>query len=125
AMMEPFFDVHACDESLEEIDFDHPARFIGLTGKSNQWERARKIATEFRKRGKIIIIRGSFASLSSDRVRPYCDILVRGEIEEDYSKIFKEIAEGDYQSEYIATRPQLKNQPLPDWSVYKNDRALS
>ena len=73
------FHIELCDENATPVDFDHAADFIAITGKVSQWRRLRQVADEFRRRGKIVMIGGPYASLSPEDVRPHCDILVRGE----------------------------------------------
>jgi radical SAM superfamily enzyme YgiQ (UPF0313 family) len=124
AMVPDDFHVQLCDEHVETIDMSTTADFIGITGKVSQWGRMKSIADEFRRRGKTIIIGGPYASLSPDVVRPHCDILIRGEMEEIASKIFADIRSGHWQSEYVGTRPDLRTSPLPRWDLYPNDRAI-
>ncbi len=42
------FLVELCDEQISTIDFDHPADFIGITGKSSQADNMIKLAKSFR-----------------------------------------------------------------------------
>ncbi len=123
-MMQPYFEVEICEASLFQVDYDTDAEFIAITGKISQWNHMVEISTEFRKRGKTIILGGSYASLSYDRVRSYCDILVRGEIENIADEMFKEIASGNWKSEYEGTQADLAKTPLPNWSLYPNEKAL-
>jgi hypothetical protein len=76
------FQVKVCDEHISGVDFDASADFVGITGKVSQWGRMQAIAAEFRRRGKTVIIGGPYASLAPETVRPHCDILIRGEMEE-------------------------------------------
>ena len=76
------FAIRLCDENVSPVDYDTDADFIGITGKVSQWGRMRSIAGEFRARGKTVVIGGHYASLSPEAVRPHCDILIRGEMEE-------------------------------------------
>ena len=78
----------------------------------------------FRARGKTVLIGGPYASLSPERVRPHCDILVRGEIEEMAPRLFGDLAAGRFQSEYTGNPVELARSPLPRWDLYPNDRAL-
>ena len=41
-----------------------------------------EMAGEFRRRGKLVVIGGPYATLNPEDLRPQTDILVRGEIEE-------------------------------------------
>jgi hypothetical protein len=125
AMAPRGFDIILCEEYLTPVDLDSSADFIGITGKITQWERMRSLATEFRRRGKPVIIGGPFASLSPDVVRPHCDILIRGEIEEIASEIFSDLASGKWKEEYVGEKPDLRLTPLPRWDLYPNDRAIN
>jgi hypothetical protein len=124
AMVPDGFGVTLCDEHVVAIDFNTEAEFVGITGKISQWRRMVTIAAEFRKRGKVVLIGGPFASLDPETVRPHCDILVRGEIEEIAQGLFRALIEGNWASEYVGTRPDLKSSPVPRWDLYPNERAI-
>ncbi len=118
------FDVEICDEHIAPADLDRSPDFVGLTGKSNQVGRMIELAQAFRKRGRTVIIGGPYASLDPDAVRPYCDILVRGEMEEIAAELFSDLAAGRWREEYVGTKPDLSASPIPRWEIYPNDRAL-
>ena len=124
AMAPDDFHVELCDENASPINFDSTADFIALTGKVSQWGRLQEVADEFRRRGKTVMVGGPYASLSPEDVRPHCDILVRGEIEEIAAKIFSDLRAGRWQDEYVGTKPDLRDSPIPRWDLYPNDRAL-
>lgn len=117
------FGVSICDETINPIDFNTDANFIGITGKVNQKCRMIEIANQFRAKGKIVIMGGSYASLSPDKVRDYCDVLVRGEIEDIAEGLFNDLRRGDFKTEYEGTKPSLENSPIPRWDLYPNHRA--
>jgi radical SAM superfamily enzyme YgiQ (UPF0313 family) len=125
AMIPADFGLEVVDENISDVDFEHPFDIVAITGKISQWARMRAIATEFRRRGKLVIIGGPFASLSPETVRPHCDILVRGEGEETVEKVFVDIREGRWRQEYIGSRADLSTSPLPNWRIYPNHRAIS
>ena len=118
------FGVELCDDNIFPADLDHPARIVGMTGKWSQFERMALLAQEYRRRGKLVVIGGPYATLSPEKVRPYCDILVRGEIEEVASSLFDDLARGHWRKEYVGGRPELGLSPVPRWDLYPNDRAL-
>ncbi|MBV8817920.1 MAG: radical SAM protein [Acidobacteriaceae bacterium] len=120
---EDFF-VTLCDESISPIDFNSNADYIGITGKINQRARMIAIAQEFRKRGKVVMIGGPYATLSSAVVRPYCDILVRGEIEEIADDLFSDLKSSCWRDEYVGDKPDLSRAVIPRWDLYPNDRAM-
>src|SRR5207302_8728003 len=119
------FDIALCEENADSIDFSRRPDFVALTGKVGQWGRMREIAAEFRARGVCVIIGGPFASLSPEAVRPHCDILVSGEIEEIAEGLFADLRSGQWKSEYVGTKPDLSGSPLPRWDLYPNKAAIS
>ncbi len=118
------WDVTVCDEYLEPVDFDHPADYVGITGKVAQEHRMLVLADEFRRRGKTVIIGGPYASLSPELVRGHCDILVLGELEEIAAGFFADLDAGGWKAEYTGDKPDIRSSPVPRWDLYKNHRAL-
>ena len=125
ALVPADFEVRLCDENVTPIDYDADADFVAITGKVSQWTRMQAIANEFRRRRKIVIIGGPFATLSPEVVRQRCDILVRGEIEEIAADIFSDLRARSWQPEYVGTRPALEHTPPPRWDLYPNERVLT
>lgn len=125
AMASRHLEVEICDEILTAIDFDTPAEIVGVTGKISQLRRMQWVASEFRRRGKTVVIGGPHASLVPSSLRDYCDVLVLGEIEEIADEVFSDLAAGTHRDEYVGTRPDLSTSPLPDWSAYPNDRVIT
>jgi radical SAM superfamily enzyme YgiQ (UPF0313 family) len=124
ALAPPDFDITICDEHIAPVDYDHPADWIGITGKVNQRQRMTAIADEFRRRGKRVVMGGPYASLSPEALRPHCDVLVRGEVEEISAELFGDLRAGTPREEYLGGRPDLAHSPVPRWDLYANERAL-
>ena len=118
--------VSICDERVQPVDWDTEADVVGLTGKVSQRARIIELAAEFRRRGKLVVIGGPYASLSPADMRPHADILVAGEVEEIAGSIFADIESGAWQSEYLGTKPDLNLSPIPRWDLYpRNSAALA
>jgi hypothetical protein len=111
------------DEQCGAIDLAPPEPFVGLTGKVNQWPRARALAAHYRALGKVVVIGGSFASLSADTVRPHCDVLVRGELEPIAATLFADLERGVWRAEYEGAPADLACSPAPRWDLYPLERA--
>jgi radical SAM superfamily enzyme YgiQ (UPF0313 family) len=124
ALAPPDFKVEICDENVSTVDFDHPADWIGITGKVSQCRRMITLADEFRRRGKRVVIGGPHASLNPEVLRPHCDVLVRGEAEEIASAIFSDLGAGRPREEYVGEKPDLALSPRPRWDLYPNDEAM-
>ncbi len=124
ALAAPHLRVAVCDEVVEPIDFGAGPDYVGLTGKVSQRARMIAIAREFRRRGVKVMIGGPYASLDPEAVRPYCDILVRGEIETISDQLFADLAAGTPRNEYVGGTADLAQTPVPAWHIYRNERAL-
>lgn len=127
AMVPEDIAVTICDEHLEPVDFTLDVDVVGITGKISQWGRTKSIAAAFRRRGKTVIIGGPNASLCPEVVRPHCDVLVRGELEDIADEFFADMHAGELRDDYEGTRPDLKISPVPRWDLYSryNDRVLT
>ncbi|MGH8656746.1 MAG: cobalamin-dependent protein [Gammaproteobacteria bacterium] len=101
AMAPSNFEVQLCDQHLSPVNFDCAADFVGITGKITQWGHMMEIAQAFRQRGKVVVIGGPYASLCPAVVRPYCDILVRGEVEDIVEELFSDLRGGCWKTEYV------------------------
>jgi radical SAM superfamily enzyme YgiQ (UPF0313 family) len=124
AMAPDDWQVSICEEFVEPVDLDTDADFVGITGKITQGARMLALADEFRRRGKTVLVGGPYASLSPEVFRGRCDVLVIGELEGLAEGFFADLEKGNWQSEYVADRPDLSLSPLPRWDLYPNDRAL-
>jgi radical SAM superfamily enzyme YgiQ (UPF0313 family) len=118
------FDVTLCDQNIGEVDYEREVDYVGITGKVTQFGHMAAIAEEFRRRGKVVIIGGPLASLSPEKVRPHCDILVTGEIEDIAGELFADLREGTWKAHYLGGQPSLASSPVPRWDLYPNDRAV-
>ena len=119
------FDVVLCDEHVTPVDLDMPVDYVGITGKISQRTRMIALAEEFRRRGKTVLIGGSYASLSPDAMRPHCDILVRGEVEHIFDQICDDLRTSHWRDEYVGDKADLSNSAIPKWGKYPNNRALT
>lgn len=126
AMAPDDWDISICDEFIAPIDFDHPAEIVGITGKITQGDRMVEVAEAFRAKGKTVLIGGPYASLSPEKLRPHCDVLVVGELEGIAAELFADLESGQFRAEYDASheKPDITTSPLPRWDLYPNDRAL-
>lgn len=113
-----------CDERVDPVDLDTAAEVVGLTGKISQRLRCMELATEFRRRGKLVVLGGPYASLCPEDMRGYADIMVRGEIEDIAAGLFSDIERGEWRSEYIGGKPDLSNSPIPRWDLTRKGVAL-
>jgi radical SAM superfamily enzyme YgiQ (UPF0313 family) len=125
ALAPPHWDISVCDEHLAPVDFDHPAAYVGITGKVSQAARMLELAAALRRRGKIVLLGGPSVSLSPEAFRGHCDILVIGELESVAPELFADLERGSWKDEYVGERVDLALSPVPRWDLYPTERALS
>jgi radical SAM superfamily enzyme YgiQ (UPF0313 family) len=113
-----------CDERIETVNLATTADVVGITGKVSQRDRMIELASEFRRRGKLVIVGGPYASLNPEDLRPHTDILMRGEMEEVAPRLFGDIAAKRWEREYEGTKPDLALSPMPRWDLYPRRLAL-
>lgn len=110
--------VEICDADLAPPDFETDAEVIALSGFYINWWSMRAIADEFRRRGKLVVVGGPFATLSHDTVRPHADILVRGEAERIWPSVVEDIRCGRWQPEYVEhEHVDITQTPVPRWDL--------
>jgi radical SAM superfamily enzyme YgiQ (UPF0313 family) len=124
SLASPYFQVRVCEANVEPIDYSADVDFVGITGKLTQVGHMLRIAREFRRRGRTIIIGGPFATLSPEAVRADCDILFRGELEGIADQFFSDLASGTWKADYDGGQPDISASPLPRWDLYPNNRAM-
>jgi len=117
------FTVELCDQNISPVDFDTDADYIGITGKITQRGQMIRIAREFRRRGKVVLIGGPYASLSPQCLRSECDILVQGEVENIAEQLFSDLRNSCWKPEYQGAKSDLSATPVPLWNAYPNHRA--
>ena len=116
--------IRLCDEQVATADADPPEAVVGLTGMVTQWRRLRELALGYRERGRTVVVGGPLATLSPELVRPWCDVLVRGEAEGVAAELFADLARGRPAAEYAGPRPDPLSVPAPRWDLVNNERAM-
>ncbi|MBI2058579.1 MAG: B12-binding domain-containing radical SAM protein [Nitrospirae bacterium] len=118
ALVPPEHEVVCCDENVEEVALDTNADIIGITGYNLQVARMIELATEFRKRGKLVLIGGPYATLDPDSLRPYADVFFLGEAEYTFPQFWKDYASGSWSSIYEQKESvSMDHTPVPRWDT--------
>lgn len=110
--------IEICDERGDDVNFETGAEVIAITAKVSQRARMKVLATEFRRRGKLVLVGGPHVSLWPDDIRGHADVVVIGEMEDIAAEIFADIEAGEAKPEYRGGKPDLRNSPLPRWDLY-------
>lgn len=111
------------DENVEEIDFDLSCDMVGISCMHVQAPRAFVLARAFRDRGRIVVMGGSFPTLSPEICRPHADVVFIGESERTWPKFIGDYERGEWVDTYEETeRVDLTKAPVPRFDLLKMDQ---
>src|SRR5438093_607302 len=110
------WEVDLIDEAVEDVDFDRPCDLVGLSVFFFKQKTAYEIATEFRKRGKKVVIGGVHPTYCPDEALRYCDAIVCGEAEDLWPQVVADFEAG-------AMKRLYKMGSFPSMENYKNPRV--
>jgi radical SAM superfamily enzyme YgiQ (UPF0313 family) len=122
----PPHEVVLCDENVEAIDFDTDADIVGITGFVIHKRRMFELAEAFRRRGKLVVAGGPFATLCPEEFHDRVDVLFVGEAEYTWPRFVRDYEAGHWQAEYRQEeKPSMLDSPLPRFDLLKVDRYRS
>ena len=108
-------------EITEKIPYDTDADVIGIGGVGHAAKRAKDIAIEFKKRGKIVFMGGPMVSLVPELAKEYCDAVMIGDSEETIKELCHDIERGQLKPYYEKPITSLST-PLPRYDLVVNKR---
>jgi len=111
------YNVKIVNENYSELDFDEDADVVGITCYTMTAPRAYRIADEFRKRGKTVIMGGYHVTALPDEALQHCDCVIKGLAEVNWPRALKDFENGKLKSIYerdhdfdISKIPPLKRE---------------
>jgi radical SAM superfamily enzyme YgiQ (UPF0313 family) len=108
--------VDLVDEAVEDVNFEHPCDLVGLSIMTCYAPRAYEIATEFRKRGKTVVMGGVHPTYCPDEALQYADAIVFGEAEELWPELIADFESG-------AMKQRYKMESVPTLEQYRSPRV--
>ena len=116
-------EVKVTDENIEDIDFDKDVDLVGITATTFMAPSAYKIADEFRRRGVKVVLGGIHPSMLPGEALQHADAVVVGEAENVWARLIYDYKNNRLKKIYKSEeRPELGNQPLPQWDFLKNEK---
>jgi radical SAM superfamily enzyme YgiQ (UPF0313 family) len=118
-------DVDLLHEMVRPIDYDTDADFIALSFMDFCAPHAFEVAEKFRKRGKIVVAGGKYASTFPQQVIPHMDTTVIGEAEKIWPQVVEDLVKGKHKKVYEAPfAPSLEDIPPPRYDLIEADFAV-
>jgi len=113
AFVKPPHQVFHVDEYNQIIDFDLPVDLVGITCNTPNSTHVYRIANEFRRRGRPVVLGGPHVTLLPEEAMEHADSIVMGEAEDTWPVVLADAEKGKLESIYKTNRPpSLKNLPL-------------
>lgn len=110
-----------CLEVIEDVPFDTDCDVIGIGGVGHAARRAKDIAVEFRKRGKIVFMGGPMVSLIPETAKEYCDSVMIGDSEETIRELCIDIENNRLKPFYEKPLEKL-SYPIPRYDLVVNKK---
>ncbi len=111
AALPDYVDIEFIDENLEEIDFDDPVDFVGISMMLTlQIKRGWEIADIYRKKGIKVIFGGISTMLHAEETRRHADAVFLGEAEGRMEEVFADFRHDRLKPcyDYIDKRPPIE-----------------
>lgn len=107
------YEVKIVEEELEKVNFDEDCDIVGISTMTANAPRAYKMAMEFKKRGKTVVIGGVHATVLPHEAIRYADAVVIGEAEDTWGILLNDFEQGKLQRFYTSHQPDASLCPLP------------
>ena len=125
ALTPDIVEVDLLHEMVRPIDYDTDADFIALSFMDFCAPHAFEVAERFRKRGKIVVAGGKYASTFPQHVIPHMDATVIGEAEKIWPQVVEDLVKGKLKRIYEAPfAPSLEDIPPPRYDLIEHDFAV-
>ena len=122
----PTWDVKLVDEAVQTIDFDEPCDMVGISVMTCYAPRAYELATEFRKRGKTVVLGGVHPTYCPEEALQYCDTIVCGEAEDLWPQAMADFEAGQMKRIYRMEHfPALDNYRAPKIQLLSPDSYMT
>lgn len=108
-------------ETIEDIDFENDADVVAISSMGHAVIRTLDIASEFKKRGKTVILGGYMVSLMPEEAKKYCDAVVVGDAESVWEDLLKDYESGQLKPLYKKQLTTLQT-PVPRYDLILNKK---
>lgn len=120
------WDVRLVDEAVQTIDFDQPCDLVGISVMTCYAPRAYELATEFRKRGKTVVLGGVHPTYCPEEALQYCDTIVCGEAEDLWPQAVADFEAGKMKRVYRMEQfPALDHYRAPQIQLLSPDAYMT
>jgi radical SAM superfamily enzyme YgiQ (UPF0313 family) len=117
--------VKIVEEEYMTIDFEEDCDIVGISFMTSNSSRAYNISTEFKKRGKTIIMGGIHPTILPEEALQYADAVIIGEAEGVWEQVLQDIENNCLKKIYHVPDPDLKKYIPKNFSALKSKKLLN
>ncbi len=119
------WEMRLSDESIEQVDYEAPCDLVAISIMTVYAQRGYRIADEFRRRGKRVVIGGVHASFLPYEALEHADAVVVGEGEPVWPRVLFDARKGRMQGVYRAKEwYDLRQMKPPKWDLLKRNKYI-
>jgi len=107
------YEVDCVDERWENIDFDWDGSLVGISTQTPSAQYAYRVADEFRRRGKTVVLGGYHPSALPEEAKRHADAVVIGEAELSWPQLLRDFEKGKMKPFYKTISVDPKKIPSP------------
>lgn len=118
ALTPPGHDVTLVDELFYDVDLDAECDLVGITAMGPQIKRAYDLADAFRRRGRRVVLGGTWVTLTAEESLMHADAVVAGEAEDVWPRLIADLCEGRSRGIYRSEKwHTLQDLPRIDYTT--------
>ncbi len=103
----PQHEVKIIEEEVDAVNLDEDCDLVGLSCMTANSTRAYELSTEFRRRGKTVVLGGVHPTILPDEALQYSDSVVIGEAEGVWETVLNDFSNNSLQKTYHNPEPDL------------------
>ncbi|MBK9452528.1 MAG: B12-binding domain-containing radical SAM protein [Bacteroidetes bacterium] len=104
------------EEEVQDVDFEFECDLVGLSCMTANAPRAYELATEFRRRGKTVVMGGVHPTILPEEAAQYADSVVIGEAEGVWGLLLDDFQQGRLQPTYHDPQPDMDQYVRKDFT---------
>src|SRR3990172_8193142 len=118
------YEIKIVEEELEDVNYDEDCDIVGISTMTANAPRAYKMAMEFKKRGRTVVIGGVHPTVLPHESIRYADAVVIGEAEDTWGILLRDFEQGKLQRFYTSSQPDASLCPLPRRELSSKTKGL-
>jgi len=120
-------EVELQDENCDPVDLDTDADVVAIGCWNVQYHRARELAAEFRRRGKLVVAGGPYPTLCPERFTDGAfDVVFHGETEVTWPQFCRDLVDGSPKPRYVQVgNVDISLSPVPRFDLLRQGDYLT